>query len=74
MIILQRTDIEETTLSSEISDTRLDLVAQLVERWTSKPKVAGSIPTVVRQIFTLSSVDTQSGTHTVMFYTSNKNI
>ncbi len=47
MIILQRTDIEETTLSSEISDTRLDLVAQLVERWTSKPKVAGSIPTVV---------------------------
>ncbi len=33
---------------------RLDLVAQLVEHWTSKPKVAGSIPTVVRLIFQLA--------------------
>ena len=30
---------------------RLDRVAQLAERWTSIPKVAGSIPTVVRQTF-----------------------
>ena len=60
MIILERTDhdIEETTLSSEISHTR---------------KVAGSIPTVVRQIFSLSGADTQSGTHSIMFYTTNKN-
>ncbi len=33
---------------------RLDLVAQLVEHWTSKPKVAGSIPTVVRLFFQLA--------------------
>ena len=30
---------------------RLDHVAQLVEHWASIPKVAGSIPTVVRQTF-----------------------
>ena len=30
---------------------RFDLVAQLAERWTSIPKVAGSIPTVVRPTF-----------------------
>ena len=29
----------------------LDLVAQLVEHWTGKPKVAGSIPTAVKQNF-----------------------
>ena len=34
--------------------TRLDLVAQLAEHWTSKPKIAGLIPTVVRQIFQLA--------------------
>ncbi len=33
---------------------RLDLVVQFAEHWTSKPKVAGSIPTVVRQIFQLA--------------------
>ena len=33
------------------SNNRLDLVAQLVEHWTSIPMVAGSIPTVVRQTF-----------------------
>ena len=33
---------------------QLDLVAQLAEHWTSKPKVAGSIPTVVRQIFQIA--------------------
>ena len=33
---------------------RLDLVAQLVEHWTSKPKVAGSIPTVVKLVFQLA--------------------
>ena len=32
----------------------LALVAQLVEHWTSKPKVAGSIPTVVRLISQLA--------------------
>ena len=32
---------------------RRDLVAHLAEHWTRKPKVAGSIPTVVRQIFQL---------------------
>ena len=34
-------------------DTRCRIVAQLAEHWTSKSKVAGSIPTVVRQIFQL---------------------
>ena len=37
-----------------VFDIVLDLVAQLVEHWTSKPKVAGSIPTVVRLIFQLA--------------------
>ena len=36
---------------------RLDLVAQLAEHWTKKPKVVGSIPTVVRQNFRLPGVD-----------------
>ncbi len=31
----------------------LDLVTQLAEHWTSKPKVVGSIPTVVRLSFQL---------------------
>ncbi len=35
----------------------LDLVAQLAEHWTSKPKVAGSILTVVRLNFRLPGVD-----------------
>ena len=34
---------------------RLGLVAQLAEHWTSKPKIAPSIPTVVRQIFQLDN-------------------
>ncbi len=29
----------------------LDLVAQLAEHWTSKPKIAGSILTAVKQFF-----------------------
>ena len=37
---------------------RLDLVVQLAEHWTSKPKVAGSIPTVVSRLFSLPGVDT----------------
>ena len=42
-------------LSYELKSVRvLDLVAQLVEHWTGKPKVAGSIPTVVRLIFQLA--------------------
>ncbi len=40
-------------LSYEVN-LEVDLVAQLVEHWTSKPKVAGSIPTVVRLIFQLA--------------------
>ena len=39
---------------SEIPHTRthlIGLVAQLAEHWTSIPKVAGSIPTVVRLTF-----------------------
>ncbi len=36
---------------------RLDLVAQLVEHWTGKPWVVGSIPTVVKQFLSLPGVD-----------------
>ena len=36
----------------EIPD-RFDLVAQFVKLWTSKPNVAGLIPTVVKQFFRL---------------------
>ena len=44
----------QNTLDLFTHSNRLDLVAQLAEHWTSKPKVAGSIPTVVRQIFQLA--------------------
>ena len=50
LYVEQDTGITEVTNDSN----RLDLVAQLVEHWTSKPKVAGSIPTVVRLIFQLA--------------------
>ncbi len=64
-------------LSSEISkhSNRLDLVAQLVEHWTSKPKVAGSIPTVVRLIFQLAwcGIYTQSNNTLYIFSLSLKN-
>ena len=33
---------------------QLELVVQLVEHWTSIPKLAGSVPTVVRQTFQLA--------------------
>ena len=33
---------------------RLDFIAQLGKHWTSKPKVAGPIPTVALQIFQLA--------------------
>ena len=36
---------------------RLDLVAQLAEHWTSKPKVMSLIPAMVGKIFSLPSVD-----------------
>ena len=36
---------------------RLDLVAQLVEHWTSKQKAAGSISTAIKQFLILSAVD-----------------
>ena len=57
--ILEYIDIEGTRLSSKISPTRtdFDLVAQFVEHWTSIPMVADSIPTVVRQLFSLPAVD-----------------
>ena len=45
-------------LSGSRNLNQLDLVAQLVEHWTSKIKVAGLIPTRVKQFFSLSSVDT----------------
>ena len=37
-----------------LSQERLDLVAQLAEHLTSKPKFAGSIPTAVSQFFQLA--------------------
>jgi hypothetical protein len=55
--ILEYIGIEGNRFSSEISPTysyRLDLVAQLVEHWTSIIKVAGSITTVIRQTYQLS--------------------
>ena len=36
---------------------RLHPVAQLVEHWISKPKIAGSIPTAVKPLFSLPGVD-----------------
>ncbi len=39
------------------NSNRLDLLAQLAEHWTRKPKVTGSIPAVVRQNFRLPGVD-----------------
>ena len=47
-------DVCDVTLSVH---TRTDLTtytAQLIEHWTSIPKVVGSIPTVVRQTFQLA--------------------
>ena len=51
-------DRKNTLISKELDRVpkyhqlnRLDLVAQLVEHWTSNPKVAGSIPTTVEQTF-----------------------
>ena len=44
----------KNTLVSKVLDltsNRLDLAVKLTEHWTSIPKVAGSIPTVVRQTF-----------------------
>ena len=35
---------------------RLDLIVQLLQHWTSKPKVAGSIPTAVKQNVRLPAV------------------
>ena len=49
--ILERSLIPLISMYSKIYPNRLDLVAKLVEHWTSIPKVAGSIPTVVRQTF-----------------------
>ena len=47
-----RSQLEDLSVNSN----RLDLVAQLAEycHWTNIPKVAGSIPTVVRQTFQLA--------------------
>ena len=41
-------------------DTVLLWDTQLAEHWTSIPKVAGSIPTVVRLTFSLPGVDIHS--------------
>ena len=43
-----------TQFQNITNSNRLDLVAHLVEHWTSIPKVAGSIPTVIRQTFQLA--------------------
>ncbi len=55
---ISKQTVEVTRRNSEFRNfthtNRLDLVAQLAEHWTSKPKVAGSIPTEVRQIFQLA--------------------
>ena len=59
----------EGTKSSEFRNithsNRLDLIAQLVEHWTSKPKVVGSIPTVVKQTFQLIRCVGLSGVNTL---------
>ena len=56
--------MEGTRFSSEVSHNRtiLDLVAQLEEHWTSKPKVTGLISTVIKLIFQLAWLETQSST------------
>ena len=54
-MITEHVGMEGTILSNEIPHTRKDfligLIAELAEHWTSIPKVAGSIPTVVRLTF-----------------------
>ena len=51
---------------------RLDLVAQLAERWTSIPKVAGSIPTVVRQTFQRNTLKVTSETSKFICFKINQ--
>ena len=44
----------QTQFRNITNSNRLDHVAQLAEHWTSLPKVADSIPTVVKQTFQLA--------------------
>ncbi len=55
------TDMKGTRLSSDLN--WLYFIAQLTEHWTSKPKVVGSIPIIVKQNFCLSSLDIYSEKH-----------
>ncbi len=55
------TDMKGTRLSSDLNWPYL--IAQLTEHWTSKPKVVGSIPIIVKQNFCLSSLDIYSEKH-----------
>ena len=54
-----------------IHSNHLDVVAQLEEHWTSKPKVPGLIPTVVKLIFQLPRLVTQSSTIILSIYPSH---
>ena len=55
------TDMKGTRLSSDLN--WLYFIAQLTEHWTSKPKVVGSIPIIVKQNFCLASLDIYSEKH-----------
>ena len=49
-MIIEHIGIEGTRLRlGTTHSNRLGLVAQLADHWTSIPKVAGSIPTIVRE-------------------------
>jgi hypothetical protein len=62
-------DMKATRFICEISHSNLlNLVAQFSHQ-TSKPLVAGSIPTVVKQFFSLSSVHIPYGIHSSRFST-----
>jgi hypothetical protein len=53
-------DTERTRLSSKISPTRIDLSSYTevgIEPWTSKAKVAGSIPAPMKQNFQLAQCE-----------------
>ena len=65
MIMKKRTDVEGTRQFRNITySNRLDLVAQLEEHWTSKPKVTVRFPPhVVKQTFELPGMDTLREQH-----------
>ena len=61
------------TYVGDTNSNQLDLVAQLVEHWTSIPKVAGSIPTAVGELVHTQSTTTNN-TNKLIMYQSNPRV